>query len=372
MMRWLFALLLALASGAAWAHKPSDSYLVLKVDGAKLGGHWDIALRDLDFAIGLDGNGDGQLTWDEIEARHAAIAAYAMARFDVRSEAGPCTVTAGEQLVDHHTDGAYTVIALAGHCPAAARSLTLHYTLFADIDPLHKGLLRIEHGGHARNAIFGVDAPRQTIALDGGAGRFDTFLTYLKDGIWHIWIGFDHMLFLASLLLPAVLVWRDGAWQPGPGLRTALTDTLKVVSAFTLAHSLTLSAAALGLVALPSRWVESAIAASVVLAALNNIVPVVKGGRWMAAFGFGLIHGFGFASVLAGLGLPRGELALALFGFNAGVEVGQAVLVALFVPLAFALRASWFYRRVAMTGGSAITAALAGVWLVERAFDIRF
>jgi hypothetical protein len=138
-----------------------------------------------------------------------------------------------------------------------------------------------------------------------------------------------------------------------------------------VAHSITLSLAALGIVALPSRLVESAIAASVVVAALNNLKPVVEGRRWLVAFGFGLIHGFGFASVLTELGLPRDALVLALVGFNLGVEAGQLAIVALFLPLAYALRASRFYRRTVMFGGSLAIALVAGIWLAERLFGFK-
>ena len=146
----------------------------------------------------------------------------------------------------------------------------------------------------------------------------------------------------------------------------------KVVTAFTLAHSLTLSAAALGVVELPSRFVESAIAASIIVAALNNVWPLVTARLWMLAFGFGLIHGFGFASVLADLGLPKTGLAVALLGFNLGVEIGQLAIVAALLPVIYALKAWPQYRRIAMPLGSLAMAALAGVWLLERSFDIQF
>ena len=161
-----------------------------------------------------------------------------------------------------------------------------------------------------------------------------------------------------------------GRWQPAERFAPAFWDVFRIVTAFTLAHSVTLSLAALGIVSLPSRLVESAIAARVVLAALNNVWPLFRGRRWLVAFGFGLIHGFGFASVLADLGLPQGALALALLGFNLGVECGQLAIVAAFLPLAWALRRSWFYRRAVLIGGSLLIAALAGAWFVERAFDV--
>jgi hypothetical protein len=142
------------------------------------------------------------------------------------------------------------------------------------------------------------------------------------------------------------------------------------ISAFTVAHSITLALAALSVVSLPSRLVESAIAASVVLAALNNLSPVVQRGRWLVAFAFGLIHGFGFASVLADLGLPQEGLLLALVGFNLGVEAGQLCVVAAFLPLAYAMRHTWMYRRMIVVGGSAVIVLIAALWMVERVFDL--
>ena len=143
-----------------------------------------------------------------------------------------------------------------------------------------------------------------------------------------------------------------------------------MVTAFTLAHSITLSLAALGVISLPSRLVESVIAASVVLAALNNLRGTIEGKRWIMAFGFGLIHGFGFASVLADLGLPQNALVLALVGFNVGVELGQLAIVAAFLPVAFLLRRTWFYRVGVLTGGSILVAVVASWWLVQRLFDL--
>ena len=149
----------------------------------------------------------------------------------------------------------------------------------------------------------------------------------LTEGVWHIWKGFDHILFLLTLLFPAVIVYRNGRWEPRDSWQASALDIVKVVTAFTLAHSLTLSLAVLGWVHVPSRIVESTIAATVLLGALNNVVPIVLERRWLVAFVFGLVHGLGFASVLADLGLHGTNLALALVGFNGGVEIGQFAIV---------------------------------------------
>ena len=364
-----WALLCCLAA-PAHAHKPSDSYLTLTLDGARIEGQWDIALRDLDFAIGLDGDGDGRLTWDEIRARHPAIAAYALGRLELSSAQARCPLRADRQFIEHHTDGAYSVLRFHADCPAAIVSLDLAYRLFADLDPQHKGLLKLQRKdgkGGAATAIFDPDHSRQRIA-PAAPDRLGQFGAYVRHGVWHIWIGFDHILFLLSLLLPAVLVTATG--RPSDSIRACFIDVLKVVTAFTLAHSITLTLASLEWITLPSRWVESAIAASVVLAALNNLVPLFRGRRPLAAFAFGLLHGFGFASVLGDLGLPRDALLASLLGFNAGVELGQLAIVAAFLPLAYLLRHSWFYRQL-MGAGSALIALLATVWLVERAFDLK-
>lgn len=368
--RAIFAAVLTLAAPSALAHKPSDSYLAISVEGADVRGQWDIALRDLDFAIGLDDNGDGDITWGEVKAHQSDIAAYSLARLKLRSGGADCPVHATGFLADDHSDGAYSVMRFEGACKAEAETLSISYSLFADLDPQHKGLLRLEHGGGTRTGIFSPERATQSFELEK-ISALTQFLDYAREGVWHIWIGYDHILFLLSLLLPAVLAFGSGRWQAVDRFAPAFWDVFKIVTSFTVAHSITLSLAALGVIALPSRLVESAIATSVVLAALNNVFPLVHGRRWMVAFFFGLVHGFGFASVLRDLGLPQNALLIALVGFNVGVEGGQLAIVSAFLPVAFALRATWLYRRLVFIGGSLAIAVVAGIWLVERAFNMK-
>jgi HupE / UreJ protein len=369
MIRVLICILALLFTGSAAAHKPSDAYLTIVRDGAALRGQWDIALRDLDNAIGLDSNADGEITWGELKAHQAQIGAYALSRLRVASASEPCALVIDDHLVDSHTDGTYAVLKLSGRCPQPGPTMTIDYRLFRDIDPQHRGLLNLIEAGKSRSVVFSAEAPLKTVGGDSG-GPLAQFVTYTDEGVWHIWRGFDHILFLLSLLLPAVLIRRDGTWQPAGSFRAAFSDVAKIVTAFTLAHSITLSLAALDIVSLPSRWVESAIALSVVLAALNNLFPVVSNERWIAAFGFGLLHGFGFAEALRDLGLPTGSLALSLAGFNVGVELGQLAIVTLFLPVAYALRTTWGYTRLLLAAGSAAIATVAAVWFAERALDL--
>jgi hypothetical protein len=294
-----------------------------------------------------------------------------MSRLAIAADGAPCPTTITQHLIDNHSDGAYAVLRFAAVCPSVPQELQVTYRLFSDIDPQHKGLLRLQACGETRSAIFSPAAAQQTFRLAQPSLRRQ-FLAYLATGVDHIWSGYDHILFLLSLLLPAVVVHRGRSWEPGEGFRPAFADVLKTVTAFTVAHSLTLSLATLQVVTLPARISESAIALSVVLAALNNLFPIVRGGRWIVAFCFGLVHGFGFASVLTDLGLPKGVLAVALVGFNLGVEVGQIAIVAVFLPLAYPLRRTWLYRRVVLVGGSGAIATVAALWFVERAFDLGF
>ena len=366
-MKRFIALLFGLVAVGAAAHKPSDSYLTLEREGAALRGQWDIALRDLDAAITLDGNGDGEITWGEVRAKRDAIVQYALSRLDVASSGMRCPLRAAGPLIDEHSDGAYAVLQLSGACPQPAQSLTLEYRLLFDLDPTHRGLLQYSEGGRVHSLIFAADARVQAL---GAGSAWQQLGAYVHEGVWHIWLGFDHILFLLSLLLPAVLLRSDGDWRPAESFRVAFLDVARIVTAFTAAHSITLTLAALEVVSLPSRWVESAIALSVVLAAINNVFPLVDRSRWLAAFGFGLVHGFGFAGALRDLGLPSGSLALSLFGFNLGVELGQLAIVGLFLPAAFWLRETWTYRRVVLAGGSALIALIAGIWLFERALNV--
>lgn len=364
------ALLLALCVLAlpAWAHKQSDAYLRLAPDGATVAVQWDIALRDLDVAVGLDGDGDGAITWGEVRARHDAISTYALSRLAIAADGAACRLGPVSHRVDEHSDGGYAVLLFSAACGAPPRALDVTYRLLFEHDPQHRGLLAVALPDGTRTAILSPAAPAAHIDLQGAGGA--VFTKFLAEGVHHILTGFDHLFFVAVLLLPAMLRRAGRVWTPVGSFREGLIETVKVLSAFSIAHTITLALAVLGIVQPPSRMIEAAIALTIGLSALDLVLPFLGPRRWLVAGSFGLIHGFGFAGALGPLQLPAFDLAVALFAFNLGVEAGQVLVASLVLPITFALRHWRPYGRVVLPAGSALAVTVALLWFVERAFDV--
>ena len=366
---WLLCWLLPLG---AWAHTPSETYLSFSLTGTNLTGRWDIALLDLQHGLGLTPETAKLLSADELSRRQEALALDIVTRLTVKADSNALAFQVTDFTTLPLNNGEYARLLLSAEpLPAPPALIEINTRVFFNIDTNMHGLLRLEHDARTETVAFDHAHVEHTFSLGVPANRWAQWWTFIREGVWHIWIGFDHILFLLSLLLPAVLR-RDGRdWRGVEHFRPAFFNVLKIVTAFTLAHSITLSLAALDVVRLPSRFVESVIAASVVLVALNNLRPMFGDKSWMVAFGFGLIHGFGFANVLGDLGLQRGTLALALVGFNVGVELGQLAIVAVFLPVAFSLRGSGFYRVVILRFGSAAAMLIAAGWMVDRVFGLK-
>jgi hypothetical protein len=360
------ALLGLTLSAASSAHVASNGFLTAHAEGREIAGSLELQVRDLELAVGVDANGDGKVTWRELRAAEARLAAYAAEHLAFSAQGVPCELGFGALRVSDRVDGSYAWLPFGARCAQPIRRLGIRYALLEGVDPSHRGLLTLTCGSAAQTGVLGGPASRLEFWVDESS-RLRAFLEYFHAGVWHIWSGIDHLLFLLSLLLPAVLLRTRDRWQPVAQARPALLNIVKVVTAFTLAHSITLTLAALGVVRLPTRLTESIIAASIVVAALNNVFPWVTEARARIAFAFGLLHGFGFASVLADMGLPSGARLTSLAAFNLGIETGQMAVVAAIMPFIYILRTGAFYRRALMPWGSAAIALLALVWLVERA-----
>lgn len=248
--------------------------------------------------------------------------------------------------------GTHSTLRLVYTWPRPIRTITIRYNLFASGVSTASCLATILHGGQVRTFVFRPHAPDYAFAL-GHRALWQEGWSFLLLGIEHILTGYDHLLFLLGLLML------------GGGLRYLI----KVVSAFTLAHSVTLTLAVLNVVSLPAQWVESVIALSIVYVAAENFWRKERAlrDRWLVTFGFGLVHGLGFASVLRKVSIPPSNLALSLASFNLGVEIGQIAVVALTFVLLLALR-RWPRERLLRrcVSASAIGAGL--IWFVQRAF----
>ncbi len=377
--RWFvgvaWALFSVLNAPLAHAHSSSNSYLTLSTTGPALMLRADLHLRDLDLIFDLDANRDGQVTWGETQARSPELNDWLGQGISLAAAGQKCALGPTDLQASEHADGTYLSAQWVVNCPgvssaadAAEARLALRYDLIFAQDSLHRGLLKVDFGDDQTSALLSPERPEAQISR-ADSSPLKVFGRYILEGVWHIWIGIDHIVFLLSLLVLAPLQpsrQRVVHWQAATQVRPVVLDVLAVVTAFTVAHSITLGLTITGWLTPPADLVEPAIAISVVLAALNNLLGFSALKRWRLAFVFGLVHGFGFASVLLDLGLPASALLAALGGFNIGVELGQLAIVGAFLPVAWWLRHTRLYRWLVVAGGSAAVVVLGVFWTLER------
>lgn len=339
-MRWaavLVAMMGATLAAPAMAHQGgATGYATVSVDG-----------QSVRYALALPAEGLGDAGRD-LGALAGAIARQVVVEADGTACSG---VPAGTRPPVAGRDSVEVIVHYA--CTAKIRTLSIRDGTDALFGPDHHTIADIEWPGGARQVMFEPGQRQVNVAVVVAGGeetRSTSFVSFVALGVEHIVGGIDHLLFLLALLAVVRTVWQ----------------TVKIVTAFTLAHSVTLSLAALGLVEVPSAIVEPLIAASIVWVALENLfAPQNVGRRWLVAALFGLVHGLGFASALTDLGLPRGAMVQALLGFNIGVELGQVAFIAVVLPpLAWASRPGRLTRLPQAL--SAVVALMGAVWLVER------
>jgi hypothetical protein len=339
----LASLLLLLATLApALAHRTSLAHVAVE-RGAETRVVLTLSAHDLAIALGIEADLARPAPIAEIMAAWDLIAAYLDRRLSLRAGAVSCAPGALE--IEEARAGEELRLTRRFACPAGGGELTLGYRLFFDIDREHRAIL--DAGGRQAVLDRGFTTARIEAAPSGSSSDVARLLVL---GIEHILLGFDHVLFVLALLLGL------------PSWRAAVAT----ITAFTLAHSLTLALAWFGVVHIPARLVETAIALSIAYVAAENMIG--RGGerRWIVAGLFGLVHGLGFYSVLADLGFERANAALVLFGFNLGVELGQLAILAAAAPvLWWASRHSWRATGVRLASAACLLVAL--WWAAERA-----
>ena len=331
---------------------------------------WSISVRDLDYAIGMDSDGDGAITWGELRQHEAAIDAYALARLRLAGDNATCTIGPVVHLADQLSDGAYAVLRFQALCPHVPQRVLVQYGLLFDLDPLHRGLLTLAIGRvpHA----FALSPAHQDVSFDVTPGYGETVRSFFATGVHHLLSGIDHMLFVTMLLVPAMFRRRPGALGPGARMqpvtdfRGMFIESIKVLSAFTLAHGTTLTLSVLHIISIPERVSEAGIALTILVTALDNIFHFIPGRRWPLAFAFGLVHGLGFATALGPMSLPPIALGIALISFNLGLEFAQVTIATVVLPIGYLMRNTIVYPRRILPGISGAVAVVAFAWFADR------
>jgi len=372
------ATFLFITTGFLMAHSMGESYVFMNINENSVKGRFELTCDDLNKALQLN-DSTGFITVDNYENYLTQIQDYVVKHiaFSNDGKSLPIRFTVHDaRLIEELSNYVLLDFTLLEGLESPPEGLDIEWNFLFDIEDKHRGLLVIEHFWRANlfenesyvSLIFDADDRSQRLDLTKYS-VWTGFAGVVKLGVKHIFEGIDHILFLVALILPAVLYREEKTWHAVPAFKPALINVVKVVTLFTIAHSITLSIASLGWVSLPSWLVESIIAASIAIAAMDNLFPIFGKRMWLVVFGFGLFHGFGFASVLGDLGILGEHKLLTLFGFNLGVEIGQVVIICLIFPVLYLLRKMSFYNPVFLRLGSIGLIIMALIWFAERAFD---
>jgi len=376
----LFLSLLVMNASVVNAHELSSGYLTLNAgEENTYSGELLLKPDDIGQVAGLDTNGNGALTWGEIHQNQPLLERYITKVLSIRVDDSPCEINLSMPNIRSVSGDSYLVSPIQVMCESDG-TLGIHYDGIFEHSPTHKLLVNVNLADQSGSRLQSssksssdntsvtsvLDTDSRSVTFDASTTSLTAlFISLVYEGVWHIFIGIDHILFLVATLLTVNLVREQKQWQKEPSTSRILKHTVILVSAFTLAHSITLTATALNFIALDSRLVELGIAISVLLTALNNIYPlIVRLG--IITFAFGLLHGMGFASVFADLNAQSNNLVLSVAAFNIGVEVGQLAIVAVLLPLLLWLRHFAFYAKTLMPLLSSVIAIIAINWTIQR------
>lgn len=375
----LVLLIVSIASPAS-AHSGDESYLYLDIYDSSVDGRVEFPIDDLNDVLGLDLPLDEDGAIAAAEDNRRLIHSYAADHVALEDADGAWPIRFGDfSVLEIGASGSYLIVdfEVTRDFVSVPRQFTATYDGIVHAKPERSALLIIgtDWGSGTFNneadflLRYTADQTTQTVDL-GDTSFWKGFAGVIDLGVEHIRIGTDHILFIVALVLPSVLVFRrEPGWLPSPSFGASLWRVLKIVTMFTIAHTITLTLGGLGIIELPAPLVETVIAISIILAAIHNIRPVLVNKEWLIAFGFGLVHGFGFAGLLSDLGLTQSRRVVSLLGFNLGIELGQAVIILLVFPALFLARRTRAYVP-AMNVASLVLILIASVWAIERAFSV--
>jgi hypothetical protein len=365
----------------ALAHQTGNSYLVLTERNGRLQIELDFIVRDLGNLLQPPTPSDAPApvpppaatpTPEQLQAMQPAITQVIQESLGVQLNEETQPLEFVSQSVVLRNDGLYVRQHFTSpSITSEIKFVVVRYSFFNQNDKLGRAFFKLQLGKEEISSVFDSSTQTQRFAL-GDTKRWSTIGLFTHEGAWHIWGGPDHLLFLLTLLLPGLMLLHRATGPPetdSNGTKTAALFALKVITAFTLAHSITLLASVLDVISLPSRWIESAIALSIMISAALNLQTRIQWSQWKLAFIFGLIHGMGFANGLRELGLSQTYFIETVLAFNVGVELGQIVaVVAVGIPIIL-LAKQVRTKQLVMTYGSWGVLLISGIWLVQRLMD---
>ena len=367
-MKRILFVLFCLALGAArpaFAHSTSTSYLLLEAPApdAPVTLRWDLAVQDIVWSVYIDQDYDGVVTWQEVTEARRYLEPAVLREITLARGGTACTLRFRDVALAEHTGQNFLSVSLVGECPKDGL-LAVSGSLFMSGDASQRVLLSATRGQEKLAGVLSAESP--TWLEPSRPSAWASFARFVREGIWHVLIGYDHIAFILLLLLPAVLRSEDGKWRSAGSLSQVARDIVTIVTAFTIAHSTTLALAVTGTVHLPTQPIEVAIAASIAVAGGLNLLPKLSRLRLPLAFGFGFVHGFGFANALSGIDAAGTALLPLLAGFNIGVELAQLAIVSVVLPLIYLARNRRWYTSGVLPLGSCALGAAGIVWLIQR------
>lgn len=339
------------SSKQVMAHDPGLSTAEVRVGQTGISVQLALAPSDIERIVDIDSNLDQKISTEEFEQAKSRLLKIAADAFELRSDNQLLTVAEQNASYDEHSSVVALQLRFSG---PIGQHLELRSGMIGLLARGHKQFvsLRDRDGRILYERMLEPGDDRLSYDFDSQRPAKSSFTAFLKLGIEHILTGYDHLAFLLALLL----------------VGSSFRSSAKLISSFTAAHSLTLALATFGVMQIPSRIVEPLIAASIVYVGVENLLRGNRSNRWLLTFGFGLVHGLGFASVLRDLGIAQtGNALVPLLSFNIGVELGQLAIASLFIPIVWNLKKSPKFELRYVPACSAAIAAVGICWLIQRA-----
>lgn len=361
------------------AHESRESYLFLEFHEGYIEGRVEFRHDELKDKLGVDVMENGEMSPEKLRAQLPQVEDYIRKNLSIGTDASNLFEFEFVEPAFFKPEGIWAQYNFRMNVSPTPPQLYIDYNMGFENDPMHRGVVLVEEGDWPEKGyhmlISMVFSPfNRTQFLDTvNPPEVMNPKRMVWQGMLHIWLGIDHVLFLIALALPIVLIRQDNKWEPAPKLHKSLWSLLKIVTVFTVAHSITLLLASLGIVSINSRLVESIIALSIIIVAVSNIIGKSHRTSLLVILFLGLFHGLGFASVMGELPFRLAnfrEFLLMIVGFNVGVELGQIAILLVAFPLLFIFRKSSYYTPLVLTGGSAALVMIAGYWFIQRAFDL--